>query len=173
MGIFESVPQGGGGEFRVGRECMRRMVWQMNEMSKDEQHLAELFILGKERAGAVKGVAATGGSAKGVPKTGGKAKGVAARGGKAKGVAARGGAALGVKKTGGAALGVKRGPQLTPPRCNICSLFMKKKVIKGKGHKCPEAAKEALAEKKLTQQQLARAVDKMLAGGSKEVLKKK
>ena len=71
---------------------------------------------------------------------------------------------------------------------------MKKEVIKGKGsyHKCPKAAMDAMAEKKLTPQQLARAVDKMLreakeveeedeyepaaegeAGSSKGVLKKK
>ena len=52
-----------------------------------------------------------------------------------------------MKKTGGAALGVKKGPHLTPRRCNICSLFMKKEVIKGKGHKCPKAAMDAVARK--------------------------
>ena len=80
------------------------------------------------------------------------------------GVAATGRAALGVRKTGKGALGVKRGPRLTPPRCNICSWFERRKVIKDKGHKCPEEAKEALAglEKKMNTMQLERAVEKML-----------
>ena len=110
-------------------------------MSRDEQHLAEQFILGQERAAASRlGVAATGKSA------------------------------LGVKKKGGAALGVKRGPQLTPRRCNICSWFERRKVIKDKGHKCPKAAKDALAglEKKMNGMQLARAVERMLREAEEE-----
>ena len=76
MAIFERAPQGGGGEFLVGRECMRRMqdLLLVAEMSRDEQHLAELFILGKERSGITqRGVPKT---ANGVAKTGGRAKGV-------------------------------------------------------------------------------------------------
>jgi hypothetical protein len=172
MLIFESVPQGGGGQFLVGRECMRRMKDPLlvNMMSRDEQHLAEQFILGQERSGASRlGVPATGGSALGVKKTGGKAKGVAATGGSALGVKKTGGAARGVKKTGGAARGVEKGPRLTPPRCNICSWFERRKVIKDKGHKCSEAAKEALAglENKMTKMQLVRAVEKMLREAKK------
>ena len=49
---------------------------RMNEMSRDEQHLAELFILGQERAGAVKGVPKTGGAALGVAKTVGLPRGL-------------------------------------------------------------------------------------------------
>ena len=106
-------------------------------LAHDEQHLAELFMLGQERVGITQ---------RGVAKTGRKAKGVAA--------------------TGGAAKGVKRGARHTPRRCNICSWFEKRDVIKVKGHKSSEAAKEAVEKEGLTTKQLGRAVIKML--GQKE-----
>ena len=67
--IFESVLQGGGGQFLVGMECMRRMqdLLLVHKMSRDEQHLAELFILGTDRSAI---------NQRRVPKTGRRAKGV-------------------------------------------------------------------------------------------------
>ena len=94
------------------------------------------------------------------------AKGVAATGRAALGVAATG--RKGVRKTGKGALGVKRGPRLTPRRCNICSWFERRKVIKDKGHKCSEAAKEALAKQKMNKAQLMRAVERMLREAEEE-----
>ena len=61
---------------------------------------------------------------------------------------------------------MKRESCLTPPRCNICSWLEKREVIKDKGHKCSEAAEEAVEKEGLTKAQLGRAVIKML--GQKE-----
>ena len=65
-----------------------------------------------------------------------------------------------MKASGGSAKGVKRGPRIGPLRCNICSWFEERKVIKGKGHKCPAEAKKAVGA--MTQMQLLSAVVKML-----------
>ena len=64
-----------------------------------------------------------------------------------------------VPNTGGSAKGM-RGPRIAPMRCNICSLFSKRKVIKVKGHKCSEEAKKAVGA--MNKVQLSRAVVKML-----------
>ena len=58
------------------------------------------------------------------------------------------------------------GTRLTPHRCNICSWFEKREVIKDKGHKCSGVAEEAVAKEGLTPAQFRRAVIKML--GQKE-----
>ena len=64
-----------------------------------------------------------------------------------------------MKKTGKHAKGMRRGPRIAPTRCNICSWFGKREVIKVKGHKCSEVAKKAVGA--MNAMQLLRAVDKM------------